>query len=252
MKTCGYVVSGDASIYYESEGSGIPVLLLHGNGQSHAVFAAYADALKASYQVILPDSRAHGLSRWRGGAKEKPRLSTDLLAEDVKCILDALHLKRAVLFGFSDGANVALEAASRYPERVLAVIVANGNALPQGLAFPVYEAVRLQSAVCSAAERICPLRGLRKALSHRRALNELLLSSPGLSAARLHLIKAPVLLLAGDCDIIRLPHTKWMAAQIPQAKLVVFKGGTHALLFQRKEDCLDLIRSFLSGLRAGS
>ena len=57
-----YLDTSEAHLYYEVVGHGTPVLMLHGNSQSHHVFHSYKRNLQKSYQVILMDSRGHGRS----------------------------------------------------------------------------------------------------------------------------------------------------------------------------------------------
>lgn len=237
----GYADVGDVRLFYCCEGEGDPILFLHGNGQDHTVFFRYAAAFRARFRVILVDSREHGRS---GASEQDGELSIRLMAEDVAGLLDELHVERAILFGYSDGANTALEFSCRYPERTIAVIAANGNALPSGLRFPIPSLLRLGSGLAHLFS-LCPVPAVREMANHRLRLNALMLHSPALTAARLKKIKAPVLLLTGTLDMVRLSHTKWMARQIPRAKLFLLKGGTHDMLFRHERECMRAIGRFL-------
>lgn len=92
--------------------------------------------LQGSYQVILMDSRGHGFSHLKDSWANRLFTIHDM-ALDVAALLDKLHISKIILFGFSDGANIALEFSSLYPERTLAVTLPAGNALPHGLRLPV-------------------------------------------------------------------------------------------------------------------
>ena len=63
MKHSGYLTTSGAEIYYEQYGSGTPLLILHGNSQSLAVFYPFLRTFLTDFQVILMDSRGHGRSR---------------------------------------------------------------------------------------------------------------------------------------------------------------------------------------------
>ena len=241
----GYLDTSEAHLYYEVSGSGTPILLLHGNSQSHHVFHSYAHRLEQSYQVILMDSRGHGHSRLIPDAKSQNFFTIHDMACDAAALLDYLGIPKAVLFGFSDGANIALEFACCFPERTLAVISASGNALSHGLRFPFRVGMQTAGYALDLAQKMLPDGPLRKQLTEKLQLNTLLTDSPGLSAERLQTIQAPVLLLAGTRDLIKTSHTRWMAEQIPHSKLCLIEGGTHNVLFAREHQCRKLIEQFL-------
>lgn len=263
----GYLDTPEAHLYYEVSGSGTPILLLHGNSQSHHIFHSYARKLQQNYQVILMDSRGHGHSRLcpdvpaapavsapastmpqaaSGHAPGKPEFFTiHDMACDAAALLGYLGIPKAVLFGFSDGANIALEFACCFPERTLAVISASGNALPHGLRLPVRLGAQAAGCALSLAKKMLPDVPLRKQLTEKIQLNALLTDSPDLSAERLQTIQAPVLLLAGTRDLIKTSHTRWMAEQIPNSRLCLLEGGTHNVLFAREHQCIKLIEQFL-------
>ena len=149
MNAGGYVETQGARLYYQDWGAGEPVLLLHGNAQSHRVFRWYLRQLSPLYRVLLMDSRGHGLSRHREGRRE---FSTADMAGDVAALLDSLQISRCAIIGFSDGANVALEFAARFPGRVRAVVSVSGNARPEGL-------ILAPAAVCPGGVRRRPTSG---------------------------------------------------------------------------------------------
>ena len=231
-------------LYYEVIGQGRPMLLLHGNRQSHHIFHEYMHSLAENYQLILMDSRAHGHSMMRKPFTEVP-FSIQDMAEDVRQLLDHLEIQKIILFGYSDGANIALEFASRYPERTEAVISVSGNAFPTGLRFPVWLGTQLEGHILERLQRHLPEGTLRTVLRQQLQTNRLLTEAPNLPAERLQYIQAPVLLLAGTHDLIKTSHTRWMAAQIPHSELCLIEHGTHQALFQKKELCLKEIQTFL-------
>lgn len=125
-----------AWIYYKESGHGVPILMLHGNAETHMIFDFYEKKLSANYRVILMDSRAHGRSRIKPDNADAEFTTADM-AKDAAALLDVLRIPSCILFGFSDGANIALEFASLFPERTLSVIAVSGNITPDGLIFPV-------------------------------------------------------------------------------------------------------------------
>lgn len=146
MKHSGYLTTSGAEIYYEQYGSGTPLLILHGNSQSLAVFYPFLRTFLPYFQVILMDSRGHGRSRLSVHTALHG-FSTEDMADDVIALLDHLHLSSVHLLGFSDGANIGLEIACKYPERLKALICISANASPDGLLTPLYLAAQMQHSI---------------------------------------------------------------------------------------------------------
>lgn len=269
-----YLDTPEAHLYYEISGRGIPLLMLHGNSQSHHVFHSYKRRLQQNYQVILMDSRGHGRSRIIAHASTPDHVpvngtpsSTSIISapalsqiaapkspqyftiHDMACdaaaLLNHLGISKAILFGFSDGANIALEFACCFPERTLAVISASGNALPHGLRLPVRLGTQMTGCTLSLLNNFVPDGFLKNCFKNRLQLNALLTDSPNLPAERLQKIQAPVLILAGTRDLIKTSHTRWMAEQIPHSQLRLIKGGTHNVLFSMEQPCMNYIQEFL-------
>ena len=114
-KEKNYILIEDGCIYYEIYGTGFPMILFHGNGESHHNLVPYAKKLqKEGFQVILMDSRGHGRSELNFPAFQK-KMSAKDMAHDAYILMKERKLKKAILFGFSDGANTALQFASDYP-----------------------------------------------------------------------------------------------------------------------------------------
>src|ERR1700691_6700647 len=125
----GYVQCDGARIWYATFGAGFPVILLHG-GLGHSGNWGYqVPALLANgYRAIVIDSRGHGRSTRDG----RP-YSYELVASDVLAVMNALHLDRVALVGWSDGACTALVLAAKYPSRVAGVFFFACNMDPTGV-----------------------------------------------------------------------------------------------------------------------
>jgi pimeloyl-ACP methyl ester carboxylesterase len=107
-------------IWYESEGEGSPVVLLHGMmGRSDMWrLEGYVDGLGLGHRVILVDARGHGHS---GRPTDPADYGLHCHAADVVAVLDELDVASAALCGWSMGAATALRVAACAPERVAAV-----------------------------------------------------------------------------------------------------------------------------------
>lgn len=246
-------------IYYKDIGSGTPILMLHGNSETHLVFDYYEKMLSREYRIILMDSRAHGRSKIKPEYAQKEFTTTDM-AKDVAALLDALSIHSCILLGFSDGANIALEFASLFPSRTKAVISVSGNLFPDGLIFPLwlfcnvkYYFLKTISGIFSKILRRTPhsfpgLHQIYQHLIHHRQLTSLLCNSPMMTKEQLESITAPVLLIAGTRDVVKSSHSRLMAEWIPHAQLVLVKKGTHRSVFGHEDFYLEIMREFLEGI----
>ncbi|WP_304409241.1 alpha/beta fold hydrolase, partial [Faecalibaculum rodentium] len=104
---------------YEEAGSGIPLILLHGNGEDRSYFRHQIKDLQDIRHVYALDTRGHGQSP-RGTAP----FNLDQFARDLEEFMDQNGIKQADLLGFSDGANIALLFALKHPDRVTKLILA--------------------------------------------------------------------------------------------------------------------------------
>ncbi|MBT2571408.1 alpha/beta hydrolase [Planococcus sp. ISL-110] len=116
-----YALMEDATaLYYEITGQGTPIVFIHPPIMGHLVFK-HQKRLSKDYQPIFYDLRGHGKS-----SKGNTALSIELLAKDIKCLLDELNIPKAVVCGFSNGGTIAQEFALLYPERTEALILTGG------------------------------------------------------------------------------------------------------------------------------
>lgn len=106
----GLVQSADAQIFYLEYPSPHPhaqtLILLHGNGEDHRYFARQIAAFSARFRLVLMDTRGQGRSSAGRG-----KLNFSVFAQDLLRLMDALHIPKAHLLGFSDGGNLALTFA---------------------------------------------------------------------------------------------------------------------------------------------
>jgi pimeloyl-ACP methyl ester carboxylesterase len=109
-------------LYYEIQGSGRPLILLHGGLMSSEMFGPILPALTGRHQVILVDLQGHG----RTADIDRP-LDVRLIADDIVALADHLGLDRPDVVGYSFGGGVALQVAIRHPEKVGRVVSASAN-----------------------------------------------------------------------------------------------------------------------------
>ena len=112
-------------IHYTDTGAGEPLLLLdNAMVSTNPVWAAlpfayvgYTNTFAAHFRVIVPDTRGSGMTVHPGGP-----ITHTLLADDVAALIDALHLDRPLVCGFSDGGEVATIVGIRHPGSLRAVV----------------------------------------------------------------------------------------------------------------------------------
>jgi pimeloyl-ACP methyl ester carboxylesterase len=199
---------------YTERGTGFPLILLHGNGESSAYFANQIVPLAQVRRVIAVDTRGHGASP-RGSAP----FTLSQFADDLLAFMDRLGIAQADMLGFSDGGNIALLFALRHPVRVRRMVVNGANLYPRGIALP---ALVLIWAVYTATA--CTAALLRRG-RRTRDLFRLMVKEPHIPPAALAHLTMPVLVVAGTHDLIRARHTRRIATSLPDGRLVFLPGG---------------------------
>lgn len=109
-------------LYYETHGSGRPIILIHGGLMSGEMFGPVLPALAEHHQVIVPDLQGHG----RTADIDRP-LDMRLMADDVAALIDHLGLDQPDIVGYSLGGGVAFWTAVKYPEKVRRLVMASAN-----------------------------------------------------------------------------------------------------------------------------
>ena len=205
-------------LYYETYGSGEPLLLLHGNGQSISAFNGQIPELAKHYQVIAVDTRAQGQSTTNGQT-----LTYDLFADDMSALLTALHIPAANVVGWSDGGNTGLSLALHHPGQVKKLVTMGANLWADTLAVTAATLKEVRQ-----GKRLTTLLyPFNKQFRQMRPLMVLLLDYPRMKATDLAGIVAPTLVLAGEHDLIQDAHTRLIAASIPHGQVQILPGLTH-------------------------
>jgi pimeloyl-ACP methyl ester carboxylesterase len=110
------------NLYYETHGSGRPMILLHGGLFSGEMFDPILPTLAAHHQVIAPDLQGHG----RTADIDRP-IDVRLMADDIAALIDDLGLDRPDVVGYSLGGGVAFFTASKHPDKVGKLVMAAAN-----------------------------------------------------------------------------------------------------------------------------
>jgi pimeloyl-ACP methyl ester carboxylesterase len=203
----------DIQLHYVEQGQGEPLILLHGNGESCDYFVHQIPRFAKDYRVIAIDTRGHGQSP-RG---EKP-FTIVQFAEDLRDFMDQNAIGKAILLGFSDGGNIALTFALKYPERIDKMIVDGANLFPSGVK-PLYQWP------IEIGYRIAKLFAKKSEQAKQNAeMLGLMVNEPHIEPSELARLTMPVLVVAGTKDMIKESHTRLIYKSLPNAKLEIIEG----------------------------
>lgn len=211
----------NVTLYYEKAGQGRPVILLHGNGESHEIFDKLVPELSRRFTVYAIDSRGHGKS-----TKVKT-LDYNIMAEDIVEFIRVLKLEKPVLYGFSDGGILGLLIASKHPDLLSKLIISGANIRPEGLKIKYIKIFRFIYFIT------------------RSPKYKLMLTQPNISDEELNKIKTETYVLAGSEDMIEEEHTRHIAECIPKSTLKIIEGENHMSYVTHSPKLYGIIKPFL-------
>lgn len=249
-KTSGYADVNGLHMYYEVQGEGSPLVLLHGGVQSIDLsFAELIPELVGRHRVIGVELQGHGRT-----ADIDRASSPAALASDVVALLDHLGIDRAHVLGFSLGAGVAWELAVSYPDRVRSVVPIAEPVRPDGM----HEDLRDPSAHPTStrlptAQDYTDMEETYARLSpHPERFAEFMAPQEqnaadlkGWSDEQLAGITAPVLVIIGDHDFVTIEHGALTKELVPGSQLAVLPGTTHMTATKRIDLLVPLLAAFL-------
>ena len=219
-------------MYYEVHGSGGALILLHGGAGNGMQFSQQIPTFELHRRVIVPDACGQGRS---GGRSES--LTYHGLAEDVIALMDHLHIQRADVMGWSDGGIEGLDMAIHHPDRVRHLVTLGANFSPEGMNAP-----DLAWAETARAESFGPdmKRDYQKLSPEpwrfESVMDQIILLwrfGPHFTPAQLRSIRCPVLVIAGEHDVVRTEHTRALGAAIPHARVWIVPKASHSVMMEQ-------------------
>ena len=203
-----YAEVNGVNLYYETHGSGRPLVLLHGGLGSSEMFGPIIPQLSARHQVVAVDLQGHG----RTADIDRP-IDTRLMADDIAVLIDHLKLDKPDLVGYSLGGGVAFHTAVKYPQKVRRLVAAAANVRRD--AIPA-EMLAQQSQVTAAAAEFMkdtPMYELYQRVAPRPQDFPKLLDKIGQSMAKdfdyseeVRGLKVPTLIVCADADMAPPSH----------------------------------------------
>jgi pimeloyl-ACP methyl ester carboxylesterase len=224
-----YAQVNGIQLYYETYGSGEPLIMLHGNGGSINAFRLQIPFFEKYYQVIAIDSRLQGKS---GGSPDS--ISYELMASDFCALLESLNIKSANVLGWSDGGIDGIIMAMRCPEKVKKLAVSGANTVPDTTAVTNADILGMKKFVANPGN----------ASTTSIALTQMMIDQPNIPYADLGQIRCPALIMAGDHDMIKAEHTLKIFQSIPGASLCIFPDSHHGVCQQHPELFNETVYNF--------
>lgn len=222
-------------MYAEVYGQGEPLLIIHGNGGSISNFIYQIPYFSKNYKVIVADSRAQGRSFDNGDS-----LTYEMMADDLSALLDELKVDSANVIGWSDGGIDGLLLAIRHPKKVKKLAITGANLRPDTTAVPqeIWDMVMPDYQALAAKQ----VKNVMEKANYK--LLRLLATQPHITAAELHTIACPTLVIGGDHDVIKPEHTFEIYQAIPRAYLWILPNSGHSTPIVYSEEFNKKISDF--------
>ena len=230
-------------LWYAVFGHGDPVILVHGGLANSDYWGLQIPVLAQHYQVVVLDSRGHGRS-----TRTAAPIGYDAMASDVLALMDTLHIGKAALVGWSDGAIIGLDIAIHHPERLTQAVRLCGE-----LRSIRREGRGQESGVLRLhRSRLARIRsGFRPRQAQFKAfldnISHMWASEPHFTDAQLRGIKVPTWIVDADHDeAIKRENTDHMASLIPGAGELILPAVSHFAFLQDPTLFNEALLNFLS------
>mgnify|MGYP003619331204 CR=1 FL=1 len=251
---------GNIHLSYLDEGSGPPLLLIHGfTGTAQDDLGNLIDNLSADYRIIAPDLRGYGASRPPN--RDFPPDFYERDAADLAGLLDRLGAGPVVVLGYSDGAEAALLLAAARPDLVRGVVAWGVCGVISAAELASVESWLPVSAWGAARQtwrhQIVQRHGAEQLESMVNgwveAARAIYARGGNISCEQAGWIECPVLLLNGDGEVGNTPEdARRLAARIPNGRLEFVANSGHPIQREQPELLIDRIRRYLQSLNDGA
>jgi pimeloyl-ACP methyl ester carboxylesterase len=256
-----YAQVGELNMYYDVQGEGRPLVLLHGAYMTADTFGPLLPGLAERFQVIVPELQGHG----RTADVDRP-ITYEQMADDTAGLMRELGIESADLVGYSMGGALGLQVAIRHPRLVRKLVMissgyASDSAHPEALEmFPSITPEMFAGSPMEAEyKRIAPNPDDFENLVWK--LKELDTTEFSWPEEDIRAISAPTMIIVGDSDVVTLEHVVKLfrlrgggvmgdLAGLPPARLAVLPATSHFIppgsgMLDRSDTLLAMIPPFL-------
>jgi len=258
-------------VHYRDEGTGFPIVLIHGTASSLHTWDAWTKELIKNYRVIRMDLPAFGITGPNKNADYSIKSYTDFLHQ----FLTKLKVDQFYLAGNSLGGNIAWNYAAEHPKKIARLILVDASGLPtnkpQPAIFKMAKTPVLSSLFLYITPKFFIKKNMQEVYGDKTKITDSLITRYHKMALRvgnrqafidrakidfklgakaniekLKSIQTPTLLLWGAKDSwIPLDNGKRMEKALPNSKLVVLQNSGHVPMEENPEESLALLNCFL-------
>ena len=219
--------------YYIEKGQGDIIIFLHGNNGDGNYFSHQTEYFSEKYRVIALDTRGH-----RKTPRGDKAFSLNTFADDLYVFMKDMNIEKANIVGFSDGANIAMLFALKYPECVKRLVLNGGNISPKGVLDELQNDITEEyKMLVLKADKTSEEKRIEEMLS-------IMVNEPHIKPGELSKITAKTLVISGKYDLIKREHTELIYNSLPNAELVFLEGG-HLIAAENHEEFNRAVDEFL-------
>lgn len=235
-----YVKVNGINMYFEEYGEGEPMFLIHGNGSNIKEMGNQIDYFRTNYRVIIADSRGHGKSELKTDSLTYVQIANDWAGLAAHLDVDSVNV-----IGWSDGGIVGLLMGINHTTVVKKIVAMGANLRPDTTAvypFAVNWVAQEREKVAANIAENDTTKNWKVIEQHLGLLGD----QPTISKKDLAKIISPVLIIAGDKDIIKEEHSVEIYQNISNAHLCILPGETHFTPASNPEVFNKIVDRFIS------
>ncbi len=251
-----WIEIGSTDIYYQEEGSGQPLLFLHGNSSCGEAWWQQFAAFRDRYHVIAYDSVNHGHSSNSPRDEEEPDR-----ADELQGFLEAMGIERPIIAGNSMGGDTLLRWAARHPDTAAALIpsgmgIMDGSTPPLSttplspdvLFLPIGDSLtdgfkqrepRMYERYLRIRSTATRLEAMRYPRSRSRTL-----ADRATLGERVGAIRSPMSIIVGDLDRLK-PACERLHALVPASEYHAIEGAPHNVYYEAATRYNAIVSDFL-------
>jgi pimeloyl-ACP methyl ester carboxylesterase len=267
-----FVEVNGMQVHYRDEGTGFPIVLMHGTAASLHTYDAWTKQLSKDYRVIRLDLPAFGLT----GPNKNAEYSIESYTKFLSQFLEKIKVAKFYLAGNSLGGNIAWNYAAEYPEKVRKLILIDASGLPtfipQPSIFKMAKTPILNSLFLYITPRFIIRKNIEQVYANKLKVTDALVTryhkmslrtgnrkafidraktdfnvAEKVNLVKLKSVKTTTLLIWGAKDTwIPLGNGKRMDSILPNSKLVILENSGHVPMEENPKESLEFLKSFLN------